>query len=78
MAKKYKLEHNLNECIGCGACTAVCPDHWEMGEDNKAHIIKGKKRKDGWEEKEIDEKDLKINKEAADSCPVDTIHIKEK
>jgi ferredoxin len=38
----------------------------------------GKKRSDGWEEAEIDEKDFQCNKSAADSCPVNVIHITNK
>lgn len=70
-----KLEHNKPECIGCGACVAVAPDYWEMNDDGKADIIKGKERKDNWQEKDISEKDLKENMEAAESCPVNVIHI---
>jgi ferredoxin len=73
--KKYKLEHNRPECIGCGACVAVAPDYWEMADDGKSSIIKGKDRDDGWQEKDIAEKDFQHNKEAADSCPVSVIHI---
>ena len=74
--KKYKLEHNKPECIGCGACVAVAPDHWVMNDDGKADIIKGNNREDGWQEKDISEKDFKENMEAAQSCPVNVIHIK--
>jgi ferredoxin len=73
--KKYKLEHNRPECIGCGACVAVAPDYWEMADDGKSSIIKGKDRADGWQEKDITEKDYPHNKEAADSCPVNVIHL---
>jgi ferredoxin len=72
--KKYKIEHNKPDCIGCGACAAVCPEFWEMEEAHST--IKGsKKRSDGWEELEISERDLECNKEAAESCPVNVIHI---
>jgi len=75
--KKYKIEHNRPNCIGCGACVAVAPDYWEMNDDGKSDIIKGKDRKeDGWQEKDIEEKDFKENMEAAESCPVNVIHLK--
>jgi len=75
--KKYKLEHDRPNCIGCGACVAVAPDHWEMHDDGKSDIIKCKSRKeDGWQEKDIEEKDFKENMEAAESCPVNVIHLK--
>lgn len=59
---KFKIEQDLNECIGCGSCTAVCSDNWEMKGD-KAVPIK----------KEIDE--LGCNKEAEEICPVSCIKI---
>ena len=43
----YKLQHNRPDCIGCGSCAAVCPDFWEMNDDGKADIKKGKTLKNG-------------------------------
>ncbi len=74
--KKYLLEHDRPNCIGCGACVAVASEHWDMNNDGKADIINGKNRKDEWREKEITEEEFKINMEAAESCPVNVIHIK--
>jgi len=71
---KFKIEHNRPECIGCGACAAVSPGFWEMVDDGKSSIKSAKKVGDK-EEKEIDEKDLATNKEAAESCPVNVISI---
>ena len=51
-----------NKCIGCGLCTATCPDVFEMGDDGKAKIKEGAKP---------DEK----CKEAANSCPVQAITV---
>ena len=73
--KKYQIQHDRPNCIGCAACAAVAPDFWEMHEDGKSDIIGSKKTEDEWEELDIDEKDLACNKEAADSCPVNVIHI---
>jgi len=44
--KTHKLEHDRPNCIGCGACVAVAPDFWEMDDDGKANIIKGKRKPD--------------------------------
>jgi len=71
---KFKIEYSRAECIGCGACAAVSPDYWEMMDDGKSSIKSGKKVGEN-EEKEIEEKDLATNKEAAESCPVDIISI---
>ena len=74
---KYKITHDRANCIGCAACAAVAPDHWEMKDDGKSSIVGGKEREDGWEELDIDQESLAENKEAAESCPVNVIHIKE-
>jgi len=73
--KKYKMEHNRPECIGCGACAAVAPDFWEMNDDGKSDIVNAKDREDGWQEMDLEEKDFEQNKEAAESCPVNVIHL---
>lgn len=78
MMAKFLLEHNRPDCIGCAACAAVNPKHWEMNEDGKSDIINGKQREDGWQELEISEEDLEMNKQAAEACPVNVIHLKNK
>jgi ferredoxin len=76
--KKYVLQHDRPNCIGCAACEAVAPDYWEMHEDGKSDIKKGKNLDNGWQELDIEEKNFAINKEAADSCPVNVIHLVDK
>ncbi|HJN57362.1 MAG: ferredoxin [Candidatus Woesearchaeota archaeon] len=71
----YTIKHNRPDCIGCAACEAVAPDFWEMKDDSKSSIKGGNRLENGQEEKGIEEKDLQINKDAADSCPVNVIHI---
>ena len=75
---KFLLEHNRPDCIGCGACAAVAPEFWEMNDDGKSDIKNGKSRQDGWQELEVEEKDFEKNKQAAESCPVNVIHLKNK
>ena len=70
---KFKIEHYREDCIGCGACTATCPDFWEMGGDYKSHL-KGSKKSGNISTLEIDK--LGCNKDAADMCPVQCIKIK--
>jgi len=67
-----KVIQNHNDCIGCGACTAVCPDFWEMNDEGKAYPTKAEK---GKHEFEVEDADLECNQEAADVCPVDVIKI---
>lgn len=75
---KWIIEHHKEICIGCGACAAIEPNHWEM-EGDKSHLKgsdKKKSEKEGvMEVKEI-EGDLELNQEAADACPVPCIFVK--
>ncbi len=71
-----KIIQKHNDCIGCGACAAVCPDFWEITDDSKARPKNGKHNSEtGNYELEIEEKDVKCNKEAAEVCPVQIISI---
>ena len=54
---------DLNLCIGCGTCVALCPEVFQMGEDGKAHVIEG-----------VDyEKNAECSKQGKESCPVQAI-----
>ena len=75
---KYLIEHDRPNCIGCGACAAVAPEFWEMNDDGKSDVKEGKKRADGWQEREIGGKEFEKNRQAAETCPVNVIHIKDK
>jgi len=59
------IEHDRVNCIGCGACAAVCPDNWEMAKDGKSKAKKSSL------------KDIGCNMDAAEACPVNVIHILE-
>ena len=64
-----KIKINQEECIGCGSCSAVCPDVFDLNDDNKA-IIKDTNSDQG-------ESDDECVQEAVDICPVDVIKIEE-
>ena len=49
-----------------------------MNEDSKADIKNGKDVENGWQELDIEQKNFDENKEAADSCPVNVIHLIDK
>lgn len=76
--KQYALQHDRPNCIGCAACEAVAPDFWEMNADGKSDIKNGKDKDNGWQDLEFEEKYFTVNKDAADSCPVNVIHIVKK
>jgi len=69
-----KIIHERQKCIGCGSCTALCPKYWEMAEDGKVHLLNSKTNpKTGNDEREVEK--IECNKEAAEACPVEIIHI---
>ncbi|MFH1695080.1 MAG: ferredoxin [Candidatus Micrarchaeota archaeon] len=59
-----KIVHEVEKCIGCGACAAVCPSNWEMAGDKS-------------KPKSTEITEIGCNKEAEESCPVNCIHIEE-
>jgi len=83
MADKYKIVHDRDICIGCSACASVCPKYWEMDQsDGKSDIVGGTKTGNGEEEvlgssESPLTEDFDSNKEAAESCPVNCIHLHE-
>jgi len=66
MAKKYKITVT-DDCIGCGSCEAIAPKLFKLNKQGKSVPLKN----------EITEKDYPEAKEAADSCPVSAIKIRE-
>ena len=54
-------------CVGCGFCAGVCPHVFEIGDDNKAHVIAAP----GDAQAEAG------CREAAEGCPVGAITVKE-
>lgn len=73
---KFRVEHIRDECIGCGACASVCPDYWEMKDDGKSSIKGGVDTEFG-ETLGPQEEGFDCNKEGAESCPVNCIHVYE-
>jgi len=54
---------NKDKCIGCGYCTSVCPDVFELGEDGKSQVKENADLK----------KNEKCIKEAKEGCPAGAI-----
>ena len=72
---KFKIIQKKKECIGCGACAAVCPDFWEMDDEGMAHL-KGSTIVDENLEREINkEEERACSQEAVDVCPVGVIKL---
>ncbi len=73
--KFMKIILERNKCIGCGACSAVCPVYWKMGNDGKSELMGSKETEPGIFEKEIEKIEGCAN-DAEDGCPVQCIHVK--
>lgn len=58
---------NANKCIGCGLCASMCPEVFELGDDNKSHVKNAKA---------CGKRDCDC-KSVAESCPADAITYKE-
>lgn len=58
---KVTVDESL--CTGCGLCASNCPEVFEIGDDNLAHVVSG----DG---ANCDLKDV------AEQCPVGAITVK--
>ncbi|MCI1734504.1 MAG: ferredoxin [Bacilli bacterium] len=64
MAKKASVNKDL--CIGCGACTGVCPNVFVIDDDGKAKAVVA----------EVAADDEAAADEAAAGCPVGAIEVK--
>ena len=62
------------KCINCGSCVALCPKYFEMGEDGRS-MIKGSKKNQKTGNFELEIKEVGCAKDAAETCPVQIIHI---
>ncbi len=66
--KKYKITQDRDLCMGCGRCTMICPENWEMNEkDYKSQCKK----------EVIEEQEYPNNQMASEECPVQCIKIEE-
>lgn len=59
---KITIDDSL--CTGCGLCASNCPDIFEVGDDNLAHVISSSCNCTSCDVKEV-----------ADQCPVNAISV---
>jgi ferredoxin len=75
---RMNVSLDRENCIGCSACTTICPEFWSMGDDGKS-VLKGARPvagREGWLGLNVKTKqDEECNKWAADICPVKVIHV---
>ena len=60
-----KIKVLTEQCIGCGACVGIDPEHFDFNEDGLSHVIS---------EENLESEALK---DAIDSCPVGIISLEE-
>ncbi len=74
---KYKVWIDRDQCISDMVCVSLCPDVFEMNdEDGKSQITSQYRvSPDKIEEGVIPEDMLECAQSAADSCPVGIIHV---
>ncbi len=60
-----KVVVNKDACIGCGACSAVCPNVFELGDDGFANV----------KVEEVSEEDKNAVVEASEGCPTSAISV---
>lgn len=68
-----KAKVNKDVCIGCGACTAIAQNIFQIGDDGLAETI----NPDNENEKNISEEDKDDVLDAAEGCPVGAIEVSE-
>lgn len=69
-----KIILEREKCIGCGSCAALCPKYFEILDDGKSSVKKAK-RDPKSNNDELETEKPECATEAADSCPVQCIHI---
>ena len=69
-----KVTIDRENCIGCGACEAVCPEVFQLADDGKSSIVE--KYQEGVPDKgEVGEELASCIESAKDSCPVEVINV---
>lgn len=74
-----KIIQNIEGCIGCGSCAAVCPKFWDMDYEKGKAVLKGGKINAQGNESELEigdnSDDIKCNEEAVEVCPTQVIKV---
>jgi len=67
-----KIILEVQKCIGCGSCEAVCSKFWKLGDDGKAKLLDSVPAGDNFE---LEVKNIECHSEAAETCPVQCIKV---
>jgi ferredoxin len=71
---KYKIEIAREDCIACGNCYSVDPNHFEAGEEGYSRVIGGTTTRD-FSEGTFDDNEIDKAFEAEEECPVQIISV---
>ena len=69
-----KVSIDRDGCIECGVCESICPEVFELKENENASIVVAFQTS-GPGEGEVGEDLASCVKEAEESCPVEIIHV---
>jgi len=67
-----KIILEVQKCIGCGSCEAVCSKYWKLEENGKANLAGSQPNGENFE---LEVKEIGCNREAAETCPVQCIKV---
>ncbi len=75
MAVKVNIDPR-NDCISCGNCWTICPDFFQQNpDDDFSQVVEMYRVVGNIAEGEAPQKLEDLVREAADSCPVQIIHV---
>jgi len=78
MPKKYRVTIDRDQCIADMACVALCPQVFEMSEeDGKSQIVEQYRVEGKLGEGVVPEELFECVKTAADACPIQIISVEE-
>ena len=70
------ITHQREKCIGCNYCVEEAPLRWAMSHKDGKSILLESKNSKGFFTVKVHDDEYESNKMAAQSCPVNIIHIK--
>ncbi len=62
-----KVSVDREKCMGCGVCESICPEVFQMGDDNIAKVLQDP----------VPDSLEAAAREAAGSCPEEAIEVEE-
>lgn len=70
------ISQQREKCIGCNYCVEISPERWRMSHADGKSVLVGSQKKKDWYNLRIDDHEYEQQKDAANACPVNIIHVK--